>query len=221
MRRMLMGAGMGTTIVLIVLSPWGKQSGAHFNPAVTLAFCRLGKVALWDALFYCVSQLIGAVVGVALATLVLCGSPAHDAVRYGATIPGSYGETIAFLAEGAISFFLMMTVLVASNHRVLAPYTRYLAAFVVASAIAFESPLSGMSANPARTFGPAVCGGYWQSLWVYLTAPTLGMLAAGQVFLLARNGKGPFCAKLDHQNDKRCIFCHSGENPAARTAAAG
>jgi aquaporin Z len=49
--------------------------------------------------------------------------------------------------------------------------------------IAFESPVSGMSANPARTFGPAVCGGYWQSLWIYLTAPTLGMLAAGEVFL--------------------------------------
>ena len=62
-RRMLMGVGMGATIILIVLSPWGKQSGAHFNPAVTLAFYRLGKVASWDALFYCASQLLGAVGG--------------------------------------------------------------------------------------------------------------------------------------------------------------
>jgi aquaporin Z len=219
-RRMLMGAGMGASIILIVHSPWGKQSGAHFNPALTLAYCRLRKVASWDALFYCASQLVGAVGGVAVATLVLWGAPAHNAVRYSATLPGGDGVTTAFLAEVAVSFLLMMTVLVASNHRVLVPYTRYFAALLIAFGIAFESPLSGMSANPARTFGPAVCGGFWQSLWVYLTAPTLGMLAAGEVFLVARNGKGPFCAKLDHQNDKRCIFCHSEENPAAVTAAA-
>jgi aquaporin Z len=82
---------------------------------------------------------------------------------------------------------------------------------VIASGIAFESPVSGMSANPARTFGPAAWGGYWHTLWIYFTAPTLGMLAAGQVFLLVRNGRGPYCAKLDHQNNKRCIFCHSEE----------
>jgi aquaporin Z len=178
-RRALMGAGMGATIILIVYSPWGKQSGAHFNPAVTLAYCRLGKVASWDALFYCVAQLVGAVGGVALATLVLWRAPAHNAVRYSATLPGSFGDSVAFFAEVMVSFLLMIAILVASNHRFLAPYTRYFAALLIASGIAFESPLSGMSANPARTFGPAVCGGYWQSLWIYLTAPTLGMLAAG------------------------------------------
>src|SRR5258708_34719204 len=55
-RRMLMGLAMGATIVAIVLSPWGQQSGAHFNPAVTFAFYRLGKVASWDAVFYCARQ---------------------------------------------------------------------------------------------------------------------------------------------------------------------
>ena len=220
MRRMLMGGGIGATIVLIVFSPWGKQSGAHFNPAVTLTFYRLRRVAAWDALFYCAAQLVGAVAGVALATLMLCGAPAHNAVRYGATLPGTYGDTAAFLAEVAVSFLLMMTILVVSNDRVLAPYTRYFAALLIATGIAFESPVSGMSANPARTLGPAVCGGFWQSLWIYFTAPILGMLAAGEVFLLARSGRGPYCAKLDHQNDKRCIFCHSEERPAALTALA-
>jgi len=215
-RRMLMGAGMGATIILIVHSPWGKQSGAHFNPAVTLTFYRLGKVAPWDAVYYCAAQLPGAVAGVALATLVLRGAPAHQAVRYSATLPGIHGITAAFLAEVAVSFLLMTAILVASNHRILAPYTRYLAAFVIASGIAFESPLSGMSANPARTFGPAFCGGYWHTLWIYFTAPALGMLVAAEAFLRARNGRVPFCAKLDHQNDKRCIFCHSEEQP--RTA---
>ena len=72
-RGMLMGSAMGATIIVIVLSPWGKQSGAHFNPAVTFTFYRLGKVAVWDTVFYCASQFLGAVAGVALASFVLQG----------------------------------------------------------------------------------------------------------------------------------------------------
>ena len=107
----------------------------------------------------------------------------------------------------------MSAILFASNHEVLAPYTHYFAAILVAVYIAFESPLSGMSTNPARTFGPAVYASYWHALWIYFIAPPLGMLAAAEVFLLARQGKGPYCAKLHHHNDKRCIFCHSGPAP--------
>jgi aquaporin Z len=214
-RRMLMGLAMGATIMAIVLSPWGKQSGAHFNPAVTFAFYRLRKVAMWDAVFYCAAQLLGAVAGVALASLVLQGAPAHKAVRYAATIPGTYGDTIAFAAELAISFILMSAILFASNHRVLAPYTHYLAAILAALYIAFESPISGMSTNPARTFGPALFASYWHTLWIYFIAPPVGMLVAAEVFLLVREGKRPYCAKLHHHNDKRCIFRHSGPNPAA------
>jgi aquaporin Z len=153
---------------------------------------------------------------VALACLLLQGSPAHKSVHYAATIPGIYGDTVAFVAEVAISFILMIAILFTSNHKVLAPYTRYFAAILIASYIAFESPLSGMSTNPARTFGPALYGSYWHALWIYFIAPPVGMLAAAEVFLLARQGREPYCAKLDHQNDKRCIFCHSGENPLAQ-----
>jgi aquaporin Z len=138
-RRMLMGLAMGATIIMIVSSPWGKQSGAHFNPAVTFTFYRLGKVMSWDAVFYCAAQLSGAVAGVALASIVLQGAPAHTAVHYAATMPGIYGDAIAFLAELAMSFILMIAILVVSNHRVLAPYTRFFAAVLVASYIAFES----------------------------------------------------------------------------------
>jgi aquaporin Z len=98
-RRMLTGLAMGATIIAIVLSPWGKQSGAHFNPAVTLTFYRLRKLASWDAVFYCAAQFVGAVAGVAIASLVLQGAPAHKAVRYAATMPGIYGNGIAFVAE--------------------------------------------------------------------------------------------------------------------------
>jgi aquaporin Z len=220
-RRMLMGLAMGATIMAIVLSPWGKQSGAHFNPAVTFTFYRLGKVTLWDVLFYCIAQLSGAVAGVALASLLLRGAPAHHAVRYAATLPGIYGNGIAFVAELVISFLLMSAILFASNHQILAPYTHYFAAILAAIYIAFESPLSGMSTNPARTLGPAVYTHYWHALWIYFIAPPVGMLAAGEIFLLVRQGKVPYCAKLHHYNDKRCIFCHSATDataPATRAA---
>ncbi|MBZ5602074.1 MAG: aquaporin [Acidobacteriia bacterium] len=209
-RRLVMGLAMGATVIAIVLSPWGRQSGAHFNPAVTFTFYRLKKVASWDTMFYCIAQFTGAVVGVSLASFVLQGAPAHEAVHYAATMPGSYGDAVAFLAELTISFFLMIAILFTSNHRILAPYTRYVVATLIAMYIAFESPISGMSTNPARTFGPAFYGGYWHAIWIYFIAPTLGMLGAAEVFLRARKGQGPYCAKLDHQNDKRCIFCHSG-----------
>jgi aquaporin Z len=86
-RRILMGLAIGATITLIAFSPWGRQSGAHFNPAVTFTFYRLRKVASWDAVFYCAAQLLGAVAGVARASLLLRGAPAHPAVRYAATRP--------------------------------------------------------------------------------------------------------------------------------------
>ena len=85
----------------------------------------------------------------------------------------------------------------------------------VASYIAFESRLSGMSTNPARRFGPALYGSYWRALWIYFTAQPAGILAAAEVFLLARGRRDPYCAKLHHHNDKRCIFRHSGRDPTA------
>jgi aquaporin Z len=214
-RRMLMGTAMGATIIAIVLSPWGKQSGAHFNPAVTFTFHRLGTVALWDTVFYCIAQLVGAVAGVAIASLILHGAPANKSVHYATTVPGIYGATIAFIAELAISFILMSSVLFASNYESVEQYTHYFAAILIAAYIAFESPISGMSTNPARSFGPALNASYWHALWLYFLAPPLGMLCAAEVFLLARRGQGPYCAKLHHRNDKRCIFCRSRSESAA------
>jgi aquaporin Z len=79
--------------------------------------------------------------------------------------------------------------------------------------ITFETPLSGMSMNPARTFGPAAYGGYWHTLWIYFIAPKVGMLAAAETFLRIRRGVAPHCAKLHHANDERCIFDHTPQLP--------
>ena len=206
-RRALMGIVIGATVVALIMSPWGKQSGGHFNPAMTFAFYRMGKVARWDALFYVVAQFAGATTGVGMATFLLRGAPGDGAVRYAATA-GAYGAGVAFAAELAISFLLMITVLLAGHHPRLAPYTPYLVGSLYAVNITFETPLSGMSMNPARTFGPAAYGGYWHALWIYFVAPTLGMLAAAEVFLWTRRGTPSYCAKIHHANDKRCIFHH-------------
>lgn len=208
-RRALMGLVMGTVAVAIVVSPWGKRSGGHFNPAITLAFYRLGKVAFWDAWFYIIAQFLGAISGVGLARYVLRGALGNHAVRYAVTVPGVYGDTVAFGAELTISFSLMIIVLFATNHKRLAPYTAYFVGVLIATYYTFEAPLSGMSTNPARTFGSAFHANYWHALWIYFAAPSMGMLAAGEVYFRACGGAAPYCAKLHHSNKERCIFHHA------------
>lgn len=217
LRRVLIGAAMGVTAVAIVYSPWGKQSGAHFNPAVTLTFWRLGKVAGTDAAAYVAAHFAGAWIGVALAALLLGEIIGHPTVNYVATVPGVAGVAAAFGAEVLLSFGLMSVILEASNNPRLARYTGVFAGVMVAAYISLEAPLSGMSMNPARTFGPALFGHIWSSIWIYFSAPPLGMLVAAEVYR-RRHGSGAVdCAKLHHQNDRRCIFCwyHQPANPVA------
>ncbi len=207
LRRMLIGLAMGLTAVGIIYSPWGKQSGAHINPSVTLTFLRLGKVKICDAFFYVVAQFAGGIAGVLVAGAALGPSIAHPSVNYSATVPGSAGPGIAFLAELFISFGLMSVVLIASNADRLARFTGLFAGVLVATYISLEAPLSGMSMNPARTLGSAIPAQVWTALWIYFIAPPLGMLLAAEAYLRAEGAQRVFCAKLHHQNSKRCIFC--------------
>lgn len=207
-RRALMGLAIGTTVAAMILSPWGQQSGGHFNPALTFAFYRLGKLKPWDALFYPTAQFLGAIAGAVVARYVLRGAPGNEAVRYAVTAPGMYGQAMAFVAETSISFVLMITILFAGTRELLARYTPYFVGALYAIFITLETPLSGMSMNPARTLASAVQASYWHALWIYVVAPTLGMQVAAEVFLHARRGVGPYCAKLNHANNKRCIFHH-------------
>lgn len=205
-RRALTGIAMGATAIALIYSPWGKQSGAHFNPSVTLTFFRLGKVEPWDAAFYVIAQFIGGALGVALSALLWGEAIAHENVRYAATIPGGNGTGVAFIAELAISFLMMTMVLNVSNSARIARFTGVLAGALVATYITVEAPLSGMSMSPARTFASAMPGRIWNALWVYFTAPPLGMMLAAQVYLWLRGKRAVFCAKLHHDNGKRCIF---------------
>jgi aquaporin Z len=206
LRRIPMGFAMGLTAVALIYSPWGQRSGAHFNPSVTLTFWRLGKVAPWDAVFYMAAQFTGAIAGVGVAAIILETWLAHPAVRHAATVPGPGGPGVAFVAELLISFLLMTVVLTVSNRPRLNRFTGLCAGSLVASYIVFEAPLSGMSMNAARTVGSAVYAQAWMALWVYFTAPVLGMLSAAQLYVSVRGVQKIYCAKLHHHNAQRCIF---------------
>lgn len=211
-RRALMGCAMALTAAGLIYSRWGQRSGAHFNPATTLTFWRLGKVATRDAAFYAAAQTIGGLAGVLAAAAALRERLAHPAVRYVVTEPGPAGRAEAFVAEALITFILMTVVLHVSNTARLARFTGLCAAILVGLYIAIEAPISGMSMNPARSLASAIPARSWTAIWVYFTAPPLGMLVAAQAYVALFGRANVFCAKLHHGRTQRCIFrCRHAE----------
>jgi aquaporin Z len=181
--RSIMGTAMGLTAIAIIKSPMGKASGAHFNPAITLTFYHLGKIDAFDATFYILFQFLGAIFGVWISKLIL--GPHLAAVNYAVTIPGLGGRPAAFAAELFMAALLMAAVLITSNRPRLTPYTTWLVGFLIANYILFLAPVSGFSINPARTLGSAVFAHQYTGLWIYFTAPILGMMSAAEAYLRA------------------------------------
>jgi aquaporin Z len=214
-QRIPIGIAMGLTLTAIVYSPLGGRSGAHMNPALTLTFLRLGKVSAKDAAAYVIAQFAGGTLGILAATRLFAGLPADPSVNFVATVPGPHGAAAAFLAETTISFGMMLLVLGVSNASRLMRWTGVCAGVLVAIYITIEAPLSGMSMNPARTLGPAMLAHTAQSLWIYFTAPPLGMLLAAELYVRRFGRARVRCAKLHHPSGTRCIFrCRFMENPA-------
>jgi aquaporin Z len=218
-RRALMGLAMGATAVAIIYSPWGQRSGAHMNPAVTLTFFRLGKVARPDFVGYVMAQFAGAILGIAAAATAFGGLVSDPPVRYVTTVPGPAGEAVAFAAETVLSFVLMLTVLTVSNHRQLSRLTGLCAGLLVWAYITVEAPLSGMSMNPARSFGSALLARDFLGLWIYFTAPPFGMLLAAELFTRRLGLQRVLCAKLHHPATGPCIFrCDARATALERSA---
>jgi aquaporin Z len=215
-RRVMIGLGMGLTAIALIYSPWGKRSGAHMNPAVTLTFLRLGHVTPRDALCYMLAQFVGGTIGVFVGWAVIGAAFAEPPINFVTTVPGAQGLAAAFIAELLISMLLMGVVLYASNSARHTRYTGLYAGALVAVYISIEAPLSGMSMNPARTFASALPAGVWTSFWVYLIAPIAGMQLAAALHLFLRGRASVRCAKLIHSPHHRCIFC--GFMPAKTNA---
>jgi aquaporin Z len=206
LRRAIMGVAMGVTAVMIIHSPMGKRSGAHFNPAITLTHLRLGKIAPWDAAFYIVGQFAGGLFGVGLSALLLGKSLAQPSVDYAVTVPGVGGTAGAFGAELFMATLLMGVVLWSSNEARWAKYTSYLVGILIANYIFFFAPVSGFSINPARTVGSAAFAGVWTAWWVYFIAPVLGMFGAAEVYVRRYGVERVLCAKLHPAPSVLCPF---------------
>jgi Glycerol uptake facilitator and related permeases (Major Intrinsic Protein Family) len=182
LRRFLIGVLMGLTALYILNSPFGKKSGAHINPAVTIVQYRLGNIDKLNALFYIIFQFIGGTAGMYLIYILMPHYIQHPDVNYIVTQPGKAGVAIAFILELIISFILIAIVLYTNVKKNLSKYTATCVAVLIAVFITFEAPYSGMSMNPARSFASAIVSGEWNSFWLYCIAPVLGMIC-GDIFI--------------------------------------
>lgn len=213
-RRVLIGLAMGLTAVCLTYSRWGKRSGAFMNPAAVVCFVRLGKLSVPDALGYIAAQLIGSVLGVLLAASALPGLVSSPAVDYVATKPAG-GAGPAFLAEFGLAFVLQTAVMTVNRSPRLAPYTGACAAVLVALFISVAAPISGMSLNPARSFGSAVWAHLWSGFWIYLTAPLLGMLTGVELHRRLTTRQERLCGKLNHDETVTCfVRCECLKGPS-------
>jgi aquaporin Z len=206
LRRFLIGIAMGTTAIALIYSPWGKQSGAHMNPAVTLTFYQAGKVTRQDAIFYSVFQCLGGLAGIYFVALLFGKLFTQPPVNYVVTVPGWLGWMGAFVGEWVIAFMMMMMVLFTSNHNKLNRYTGIFAGCLVMLYVFLEAPLSGFGMNPARSFASALPAQNWTAFWLYVLVPPLGMFSAATLYQYWFGRRAIKCAKLHHVNHKRCIF---------------
>lgn len=156
-------------VVAAMIYTLGDISGAHFNPAVTLAFWRARRLPGADVPAYLLSQCLGAVLASAAVRLLF-----DDHASLGMTLPsGSAAQSL--LLETLLSFFLMLTIInVASGAQEKGLMAGIAVGAVVGLEALFAGPISGASMNPARSLGPALVGGHLASLWLYLTAPVAG-----------------------------------------------
>jgi aquaporin Z len=199
LRRLVTGSLFGATGACIALSPVGQVSGAHINPAVTLAFRLMGKLDLPTTLGYVAAQLIGAVVG--SLPLLLWGAMGRS-VAFGATFPGpGVALSTALLGEAVTTFTMVALLAVFLGFRSIRPFTPAIFPPLYAFMVWAEAPLSGTSTNPARSLGPSVISGEWQGWWIYWIGPIVGMLLA--VLACSFLAKRIEVAKLYHFDSDR------------------
>ncbi len=182
LRRIPIGIIMGAYITVVALL-FGKKSGAHINPAVTWTFYRLGKIDKRQAILYTVAQFAGAIFAAQFLKLTVGKWFAHPLINFAITAPKPpYGSMSAFIAEFIISFIIMLMVLLASSSKRFEKFVAILSGILIAMYIIIETPFSGMSLNPARSFTAALAGNKWEHLWIYFAAPIPAMFIAGEVY---------------------------------------
>jgi len=160
-------------IIMVMIYSYGNVSGAHFNPAVTIAFYIGKRINLKDSLLYIVSQFIGATAAAYSLVLIF-----PDVASYGPTIP-SAGLWQSFFFEIILTFILMTVILnVSTGHMEKGIMAGIAIGGTVALASLFGGPVSGASMNPARSLGPALASGNFTHFWIYMVAPIIGAAIA-------------------------------------------
>lgn len=190
----LLFAGTGS---LVAISPLGRLSGAHLNPSVTLAFWTSGHVSRSDLLGYLGSQIMGALLGVAV--LRLAWGHVAVALQDGRTSPHPGVVPLAAVGiEALMTAILILAIFTFTSSARTARWTPLALWIVIALLVWRGAPFTGCSMNPARSLAPAVISADFSSLWIYLVGPPLGALAAALLFVKTPLGLRPVTAKLYH-----------------------
>ena len=214
LRRLITGFLFGAVGASIAISPVGKISGAHINPAVTLAFWARGKMRASDAAFYVLAQLAGGLLG---AAPLLAWGAMGQSLNFAATTPGTgYTARQALAGEALTTFTMVMLLFFFIGHRRLRAWTPLLFPFLYAVMVWLEAPVSGTSTNPARSFGPSVVAGVWQAGWIYWAGPVAGALLASSAhrFTWLRRFEIEVAKVYHFEHDPRGFFRRGSSNPA-------
>lgn len=174
-------------VIMVMIYATGHLSGAHLNPAVTVAFTLTRHFPPRDAVAYIAAQLLGATVG----AFVLLAAWESAPAELGATVP-SVSVTTALLYEGLMTAILMFVIIaVATDVRAVGAGAAIAIGGVVALDAIFGGPLTGASMNPARSFGPALASGTWTDFWVYIVGPIGGAAVGALAYQLVRTAETP------------------------------
>ena len=176
---LIVGVAVGILIAGLILSPPGRTTGGHMNPAISLAMWRFGVFPGAGVVPYIVAQLIGSVLGVVIARVVWGPVVAVAPVAYAVLQPGpGWSSVTLFVAETLSMGAIVLLVGVCLAVPRLAPFVPWVVGGAIGLAIALLGTSTGGSVNPARQFGPAALSGQTRFLWVYLLAPMAGALLA-------------------------------------------
>ena len=203
--RALAGLMLGLLLMAMIYSPWGRRSGSHMNPAITLAYLRLGKVGRWDGVFYIAAQVAGALGAVLLLRSGALLPPATPPASLAATI-GPTNVWVAFATQFVLSTVAMLVILFTSNHASFFRWTGVVYALLVMLVVACVSPLAGFGMNAARLLAVDASSDLGLLRWLNLLPPLLGMQLAIEVYRLFTGRSQVLCAKLAHNTHGRCIF---------------
>lgn len=175
-RQIITGFLFGSIGASIALSPIGKVSGAHINPAVTMVFWLFRKLESRLAVTYIVAQLTGAVIG--CLPLLIWGQTGRS-IEFGATTPGQGYSILTALSGEVITTFTMVSLLIIFiGFRQIRQFTPLMFPILYGIMVPLEAAISGTSTNPARSLGPAVISGQWSGWWIYLIGPLAGAFLA-------------------------------------------